>query len=34
MDALKAQGISDFINVRSNVLETLQHFNQQLGIAK
>jgi methylmalonyl-CoA mutase len=34
MDALKAQSISDFINVRSNVLETLQHFNQQLGIAK
>ncbi|WP_183412751.1 methylmalonyl-CoA mutase small subunit [Microbacter margulisiae] len=34
MDSLKAQGISEFINVRSNVLETLQHFNQLLGIAK
>ncbi len=34
MDELKAQGILDFINVRSNVLDTLRHFNQQLGIAK
>jgi methylmalonyl-CoA mutase len=29
---LKAQGITNFINVRSNVLQTLQAFNQQLGI--
>lgn len=32
MEELKAQGISNFINVRSNVLQTLQAFNQQLGI--
>lgn len=32
MDELKAQGITNFINVRSNVLQTLQAFNQQLGI--
>jgi len=32
MDELKAQGITNFINVRSNVLQTLQGFNQQLGI--
>jgi methylmalonyl-CoA mutase len=32
MDDLKAQGITNFINVRSNVLQTLQAFNQQLGI--
>jgi methylmalonyl-CoA mutase len=31
-DELKAQGITNFINVRSNVLQTLQAFNQQLGI--
>jgi len=31
-DELKAQGIINFINVRSNVLQTLQGFNQQLGI--
>lgn len=31
-DDLKAQGITNFINVRSNVLQTLQGFNQQLGI--
>jgi len=32
MDELKAQGITNFINVRSNVLQTLQDFNKQLGI--
>lgn len=32
MDDLKAQGITDFINVKSNVLETLQSFNKSLGI--
>lgn len=31
-DELKAQGIEHFINVRSNVLETLKHFNQLLSI--
>lgn len=31
-DELKAQGITNFINVRSNVLQTLQDFNKQLGI--
>ena len=31
-DELKAKGITNFINVRSNVLETLQGFNKQLGI--
>jgi len=31
-DDLKAQGITNFINVRSNVLQTLQDFNKQLGI--
>jgi len=31
-DELKAQGITNFINVRSNVLETLQGFNAKLGI--
>jgi methylmalonyl-CoA mutase len=31
-DELKAQGITNFVNVRSNVLQTLQGFNQQLGI--
>jgi methylmalonyl-CoA mutase len=31
-EELKAQGITNFINVRSNVLETLQGFNTQLGI--
>ena len=30
MDDLKAQGIEHFIHVRSNLLETLQHFNNQL----
>lgn len=29
---LKAIGITNFINVRSNVLQTLQAFNKQLGI--
>ena len=32
MDDLKAQGITQFINVKSNVLETLQAFNEKLGI--
>lgn len=32
MDELKAQGIEHFINVRSNVLETLRMFNAKLGI--
>ncbi|NDV68214.1 methylmalonyl-CoA mutase small subunit [Dysgonomonas sp. 25] len=31
-DELKAQGIEHFINVRSNVLETLQMFSHKLGI--
>jgi methylmalonyl-CoA mutase len=31
-DELKAQGITNFINVRSNVLQTLQDFSKQLGI--
>ncbi|MDR1121317.1 MAG: methylmalonyl-CoA mutase small subunit [Dysgonamonadaceae bacterium] len=31
-DDLKALGINNFINVRSNVLETLQSFNEKLGI--
>ena len=33
MDELKAAGINQFINVKSNVLETLQAFNAKLGIA-
>ncbi len=33
MDDLKAQGIDQFINVKSNVLETLKAFNAKLGIA-
>lgn len=33
MEELKAQGITQFINVRSNVLETLKAFNTKLGIA-
>ncbi|MDR0750668.1 MAG: methylmalonyl-CoA mutase small subunit [Tannerellaceae bacterium] len=33
MDSLKAQGITEFVNVRSNVLETLKAFNAKLGIA-
>lgn len=32
MDDLKAQGIEHFINVKSNVLETLKTFNAKLGI--
>ncbi len=32
MEDLKAQGIDQFINVRSNVLETLQSFSTKLGI--
>lgn len=32
MDDLKAQGIDQFINVKSNVLETLQSFSSKLGI--
>jgi methylmalonyl-CoA mutase len=31
-EELKAQGITNFINVRSNVLETLQQLNDKLGI--
>jgi methylmalonyl-CoA mutase len=31
-EELKAKGITNFINMRSNVLETLQFFNKQLGI--
>ena len=33
MEDLKAQGIDQFINVKSNVLETLKAFNTKLGIA-
>ncbi|MDL2255256.1 methylmalonyl-CoA mutase small subunit [Parabacteroides sp. OttesenSCG-928-G06] len=32
MDDLKAQGITNFINIKSNVLETLKEFNSKLGI--
>ncbi len=32
MDELKEQGITNFINVRSNVLETLQGFSKELGL--
>ncbi|MDR1879916.1 MAG: methylmalonyl-CoA mutase small subunit [Tannerellaceae bacterium] len=32
MDELKAQGITQFINVKSNVLDTLRGFNAKLGI--
>ncbi len=32
MDDLKAQGITEFVNVKSNVLETLKAFNGKLGI--
>ena len=32
-DNLKAQGIDQFVNVKSNVLETLKAFNAKLGIA-
>ncbi len=33
-DELRAIGIEHFVNVRSNVLETLQGFNERLGINK
>ncbi len=33
-DDLKAVGIEHFVNVKSNVLETLQGFNEKLGINK
>lgn len=33
MDDLKAQGITEFVNVKTNVLETLKAFNAKLGIA-
>jgi methylmalonyl-CoA mutase len=32
MEDLKHQGITDFIHIRSNVLETLQGYHQKLGI--
>lgn len=32
MEDLKAKGIDQFVNVKSNVLETLQAFNAKLGI--
>jgi hypothetical protein len=32
MDDLKAQGITNFINVRSNVLETLTELSAKLKI--
>ncbi len=32
IDDLQAAGIKHFIHVRSNVLETLQHFQEELGI--
>jgi len=32
MEELKSQGITNFINVKSNVLETLQELNNKLGI--
>lgn len=32
MEELQAQGIQNFINVKSNVLETLRQFNKVLGI--
>jgi methylmalonyl-CoA mutase len=32
MDDLKAQGIENFVHVRSNVLETLKEFQTELGI--
>lgn len=32
MEDLKAKGITNFINVRSNVLDTLKGFNKELGI--
>jgi len=32
MEELKKEGIEDFIHVRSNVLEKLEHFHRKLGI--
>ena len=32
MEALKAEGITEFIHIRSNVLETLRRFHSKLGI--
>ncbi|MGC9150432.1 MAG: methylmalonyl-CoA mutase small subunit [Microbacter sp.] len=32
METLKTQGITEFIHIRSNVLETLQHFHRLLNI--
>lgn len=32
MEELKAQGVEDFIHIRSNVLETLQMYHSKLGI--
>ena len=32
MEDLKAQGIDQFINVKSNVLETLKFYLKELGI--
>jgi methylmalonyl-CoA mutase len=31
-DDLKAQGITDFVNIKSNVLETLKDFNRRLKL--
>lgn len=33
MEELKQQGLKEFIHMRSNVLETLLHFHEKLGIA-
>ncbi len=33
MEELKQKGITEFIHMRSNVLETLRHFHAKLGIA-
>jgi methylmalonyl-CoA mutase len=32
MEELKQKGITEFIHIRSNILETLKHFNDMLGI--
>jgi methylmalonyl-CoA mutase len=32
MEELKQKGITEFIHIRSNILETLKHFNDVLGI--
>lgn len=34
MEELKKKGITEFIHVRSNILETLRHFHIRLGIIK